>query len=192
MNEVTDPQFSYYQRLTARSRLSFLIRRVFVHDLMRHFSGRVLDIGSGIGEFLHLYTDSIGIDRNPYVVAHCVQQGLPCCVGQAYSLPFQSDSFDGVLASNIFEHLHDIESAMGETVRVLKTGGVLVVSVPLEAGFQHDPTHVRMLGRSDLEALAQDSNLRIRTIYRYPLGADWIGKRLYFCELRAVFLKGQE
>jgi predicted SAM-dependent methyltransferase len=47
-------------------------------------------------------------------------------------LPFDSDSFDGVLASHFFEHFDAQQglAIMRECKRVLKTGGSLLVSVP--------------------------------------------------------------
>ena len=50
--------------------------------------------------------------------------------GDACFLPFADQSFDVVVASEIFEHLHDDAAAMSECARVLRTGGVFVVTVP--------------------------------------------------------------
>lgn len=166
------------------------MRRIFIRDLVRHFSGQVLDVGCGIGEFLDLYIESVGLDLNPYLVEHCVRRKFVCCLGTAHMLPFRNDSFDGVLASNILEHLDDAEIAVSEAVRVLKPGGKLVASVPMDAGFRHDPTHIRMFKEPGLRALARSLGLRTEVIYPYPFRSEWPGEYLYFCELRAVFVKG--
>lgn len=53
-------------------------------------------------------------------------------------LPFDGDTFDGVLASHVFEHF-DCQQAvriMAECKRVLKIGGVLLVSVPNASYFR--------------------------------------------------------
>ena len=46
----------------------------------------------------------------------------------ATSLPFEKDSFDGVLESCVFQHLNEIDrkKAHQEAVRVLKPGGVFI------------------------------------------------------------------
>lgn len=50
--------------------------------------------------------------------------------GDACALPFADQSFDIVVAAEIFEHLDDDERAMSECARVLRSGGVFVVTVP--------------------------------------------------------------
>ena len=186
---MSHEQHAYYNYLMERSWFSFWIRRFFIRDLTRHFHGYVLDIGCGIGEFLERYPNSLGIDINPFVVTHCQQQGYSCCVSGAYPLPFADSSFDGVLASNILEHLDSVETAVSQAARILKPGGILAITVPQEAGFKHDDTHVQMLKQSDLAQIAKSVNLHQKQSYFYPFHIEWPGKLFYFCELRAVFTK---
>lgn len=186
---MSNEQHTYYNYLMERNWFSFWIRHFFIRDLSRHFHGSVLDIGCGIGEFLRMYPNSFGIDINSFVVAHCQQQGYSCSVSGAYPLPFANSSFDGVLASNILEHLDSPEAAVAEASRVLKPDGILTVTVPLEAGYQHDPTHVHFLEATDLNRITKLAGFATKTIYRYPFQAAWPGKQLYFCELRGVFVK---
>jgi SAM-dependent methyltransferase len=189
MSETVDPERSYYTYLSSRSKLSLFLRESFVRDLARHFEGRVLDVGCGIGEFLQAYRTGIGLDRNRYVIEHCVLRGYLCCLGDAHTLPFSSNSFDGILLSNILEHTLHAELALAEAVRLLKPGGICVVTVPTKAGYARDPTHVRMFKRSDLQALGQSVGLRAKSVYEYPFRVSWPGECLYFCELRGVFAK---
>jgi SAM-dependent methyltransferase len=181
---------SYHAYLTKRSRVSVFVRRLFIRDLARHFHGQVLDVGCGIGEFLNCYKAGFGVDANPLLVSECLQRGYKSCVAVAGSLPFASRSFDGVLISNVLEHLDDPKIALREAARVSRTEGILVITVPQEAGFRHDPTHVQMLRRSDIEELARGCGLTIRSIYHFPFFIKWLGHYLYFCELRAVMVRG--
>ena len=50
--------------------------------------------------------------------------------GNAYSLPFEDESFDRIIAAEVMEHLPDDTVAMAELTRVLKPGGIIAVSVP--------------------------------------------------------------
>ena len=48
----------------------------------------------------------------------------------ALSLPFDDESFDKVIASEVLEHIDDDESAFAELARVLRPGGRLAVTIP--------------------------------------------------------------
>ena len=50
--------------------------------------------------------------------------------GDAVGLPFDDDSFDRVIASEVLEHIGDDESALAELARVLRPGGRLAVTIP--------------------------------------------------------------
>ena len=50
--------------------------------------------------------------------------------GDAVGLPFDDDSFDRVIASEVLEHVGDDESAFAELARVLRPGGRLAVTIP--------------------------------------------------------------
>jgi SAM-dependent methyltransferase len=52
-------------------------------------------------------------------------------VGDARAIPFRAGSFDLVLCVHVLEHIGDDRRVMREMHRVLKPGGVAVVSVPL-------------------------------------------------------------
>ncbi len=150
---------AYYQYLTRRSKLSLVFRRLFIQDLVRRFTGKVLDIGAGAGEFLLAYPASFGVEINPYLAAYNLQNGLKISLASIFSLPFPDQEFDGVLISNVLEHLAEPQAAFGESARVLKPGGRLVVTVPFRAGFRRDLTHLSFLRENDLIRLSTEFRL---------------------------------
>jgi len=81
--------------------------------------------------------------------------------GDCYRLPFEDDTFDCVIASEILEHLDNDDHALDEIGRVLKPGGKLAVSVPrwgpeaicwaLSSEYRQTPGgHVRIYRRGQL------------------------------------------
>jgi len=50
--------------------------------------------------------------------------------GNVYSIPFEASTFDIVVATEVLEHLPGLDRAMREINRVLKTGGIVIASVP--------------------------------------------------------------
>jgi SAM-dependent methyltransferase len=100
---------------------------------------RLLDLGYGSGVLMpHLcrYCDELhGIDIHPYdqevrqrLSSAGVQVGL--VRGTVESMPYESGSFDAVVAMSSLEFIDDIESALGDIARVLRPGGVLMAVSP--------------------------------------------------------------
>src|SRR5262245_61971007 len=95
--------------------------------------GRLLDLGCGTGGVLpHLapYGEAIGLDPAPEAAKYCRQREVPMVVGSGLELPFADGSFDAVLALDVIEHVADDVALLREARRVLRPGGVLLVTVP--------------------------------------------------------------
>lgn len=96
---------------------------------------RVLDIGSGIGYFSNLCGESGAI---VIAVDHAVSMLTKARLryGNKFSfvrckthpLPFDNDIFDIVLALDVIEHLYEVRQALAEIKRVIKQGGLLLVT----------------------------------------------------------------
>jgi ubiquinone/menaquinone biosynthesis C-methylase UbiE len=92
--------------------------------------------------------------------------------GDAATLPFRDGSFDKVVCSEVLEHLNDDETGVRELVRVLKSNGMLAVSVPtylpesicwkISKGYRTTPGgHVRIYRSGQVVGLLRQNNLRI-------------------------------
>ena len=94
----------------------------------------VLDVGGGdgvLGEYLWKKGNIITSVDLPSVAGRVHKcRGLLAAAGDAELLPFVSDTFDVVLASEIVEHLWDPNSFFDEAYRVLKEEGKLIISTP--------------------------------------------------------------
>lgn len=58
--------------------------------------------------------------------------------------PFADNSFNKIVALAVFEHLDiDLVASLNECHRILKPGGIVVLKLPLQKGFNayDDPTH---------------------------------------------------
>jgi SAM-dependent methyltransferase len=151
----------------------------------------VLDLGCGFGR--HAYeaawrgADVIALDAGESecegvasVFAAMVEAGeldprtvsVATVRGDGLHLPFDDATFDRVICSEVLEHLHHDEVAMGELARVLRPGGTMAVTVPrfgpefvnwalsdeyhaVEGG------HVRIYRRSQLLARLRRSGLEV-------------------------------
>lgn len=114
------------------TRLKFLANKIPA-------GSRVLDIGVGSGVF-----ESFAIQRGMDI--HCLDPsersiqalrtryglGEKARVGYSQSIPFEDNSFDWIVVSEVLEHLTDdvLASTLTEVHRVLAPGGRLLGSVP--------------------------------------------------------------
>ena len=97
----------------------------------------IVDVGSEIGLLRSLAPRVpgarwIGLDRsvaNQYVVAAGYDELHECDLEQ--SIPLADDSADIIVCSHILEHLRNPENTLGEAIRVLRPGGVLLVGSPV-------------------------------------------------------------
>lgn len=110
-------------------------RRLFARYLKRApVNAHVLDVGCGTGANLQLLSDmqfkAVGLDANSEAIRFCAAKGLSARLGSATDLPFPDQTFDVVLATDVIEHLEDDAKALREIARVLKKGGLAIITVP--------------------------------------------------------------
>lgn len=131
---------------------------------------RIIDIGCGRGEWLELLKEqglsAIGVDANTVLARQCVARGLT--VVEADLLTFlreqPDESVSIVSGFHIVEHLplEMLVKVLGEVMRVLKTGGLLLLETPNprnvlvgSCNFYFDPTHRNPLPSEVLSFLVE-------------------------------------
>jgi SAM-dependent methyltransferase len=101
---------------------------------------RILDCACGRGFYLNMvrYVSACslaGLELDAEIIrkARCNVGHLPDITlarGNIYALPFPDAYFDGVILSEILEHLDDDIAGLREVWRVLRPGGVAAITVP--------------------------------------------------------------
>lgn len=104
------------RRLTGK-----LTRPPLERFLQRHASGAfTLDLGSSIGFYATLFPHRVTLDIRPV-------RGVQV-VGDAHALCFPDATFDLVLCTEVLEHLREPQRGIDEMRRVLRPGGVLLLT----------------------------------------------------------------
>ena len=97
---------------------------------------RILEVGSGTGYFIancSRNTDfSVGLEltHENNKLASRVYSNTKFITGSGAKLPFKNDTFTKIICTEVIEHIQDDKSAIKDMQRVLKTGGLLVLTTP--------------------------------------------------------------
>jgi len=173
----------------------FVGRRVLFRRLIERFVGdkgaRVLDVGTSTGTNLRMlvemgYADVTGLDMSEDAIRFCAEKGLPPVrQGDITAMPFDHESFDLVLATDVVEHVDDDERAVSEIERVLVPGGHALFTVPAFPslwGLQDEVSHhKRRYRRAGFRRLVERSGLEVvdQFYFNYLLFAPiWLARRL--------------
>ncbi len=115
----------------------------------------ILDLGSGEGAFavdaashgarvvgLDYYEGHIKISNDL-----AKERGVDATfiIGKGEQLPFPDESFDFINMSEVLEHVEDPAKVLGESRRVLKSGGNMYLSAPNRLGLYDPHFHIHFL-----------------------------------------------
>lgn len=132
---------------------------------LRKVTGTVLDVGCADKRTQALLPDSctyIGLDYPP--TASHLYQTHPDVFGDARQLPFRAEAFDSVLMLHVLEHVPDPDMAVAEAVRVLRSGGCLIVETPFVYPVHDAPFDFQRWTPSGLELLVKRHGARIEAL----------------------------
>ena len=117
----------------------FVPQLTIASDMLRGEHGRTLDLGCATGAAFPMLRaldfEVVGIDLSQRMIAFAQQRygddrGVQLSRGDAEFLPFAAASFDAVTCLGVFEFLPDYAPTLREIARVLRPGGLLVLSIP--------------------------------------------------------------
>jgi SAM-dependent methyltransferase len=121
--------------------------------------GRILDVGCGVGHsFRELAPrETVGLDLDAGALEG---QERETVVADMRRIPFDTRSFEGVMAVHSIEHVPDAEPVLGEIARVLHDDGSAVLLTPNRLTFAKpdeiiDPYHFVEYDAEQLRALCE-------------------------------------
>lgn len=112
-----------------------------IRKVLPTFSGIILDVGCGDSPYRHLLnaskTDYRGLDIE---ASENFQYANPDVVKfDGKKIPFESGSVDGLICTEVLEHVKRPYEFVEELYRVLKPGAPALVTVPWSARFHYIP-----------------------------------------------------
>ena len=138
-------------RLIPTSRIKTVTRLSLDRALRKAFAslkpGVVLDVGSSLSPYKKFIpaTEYLRLDVNENTKPDL------CC--DLHDIQWKSDYFDTVIATEVLEHLCDPQRAVDEIRRVLKPGGVCILSTRFMYPYHPDPGDFYRFTRDSLSHL---------------------------------------
>lgn len=132
--------------------------------LMEQPDANVLEIGCGAGRGMELLAANCnkytGIDKNDKLLA-LHKQAYPNFNFIAKNIPpmsfLEDDTYDIVISFQVIEHINNDALFLKEISRVLKPGGVAIITTPNRSmSLTRNPWHVREYEAAELTKLAQN------------------------------------
>lgn len=164
-----------FDRQTVEHLHRYAVAQSFAHDLA------VLDIACGEGYGSNLLAQAaksvIGIDVDPAAVDRARQkysrENLSFSHGSATAIDLPEQSVDLVVSFETLEHLMEHDEMLGELRRVLRPGGMLIMSTPDKREYSDrtghkNPYHVRELYTDEFVALV-GRHFKYLTLYKQKL-----------------------
>ena len=122
---------------------------------------------------------------------------IACFKGSITRMALAENSFDAVMSGDVLEHIEDDRRAVAEFFRVLKPGGVAVISVPADPGkWSIDDEwsgHKRRYTEAGIKKLFAEAGFEMLDCYAWGWPMTWIYYRLvYIPMLKRKFARGRK
>jgi 2-polyprenyl-3-methyl-5-hydroxy-6-metoxy-1,4-benzoquinol methylase len=170
-----------YYLVEESARLATLERTL--HTIGPLAKGRLLEIGCATGYFLKIAREHgwevLGVEPCRWAAQLASQRfGLPVLQGTLESAALPDDHFDVVVMLDLVEHLHAPLATLARAQRVLRDGGLLVMSTPnvgsLLAGLLRGrwwcimDEHLNYFSPKTMGLILQEAGFSLLTVRSYP------------------------
>ena len=184
----------YYKDREKKKALGYRLKRrtkEVIKAILKHKGRKVnsiLDVGCADGKMLELLLEEVkvhnykGVDFDQKLINLAnedIKKHLE--VGNALNLRFKDNNFDVLISTAVIEHLENPEKFLKESYRVLKEGGIIILTTPSPlfeklgtlVGHLKDETHFETYNLKELKSLLRKNGFRILESKRFmisPMG----------------------
>lgn len=127
--------------------------------------GRILDLGCGMKPYEPLLGRPgdrwVGVDNPPSMAGSYGAFTLADAFADSHHLPFRDGVFDSVVCTQVLEHVAEPGRVLREAARVLRPGGVLVVTAPMLWPLHEEPFDYYRYTQHGLRHLLRQAGLEV-------------------------------
>jgi SAM-dependent methyltransferase len=151
----------------------YITRNLLIKNLKKNFGvlkGRMMDFGCGSKPYKNLIRvdEYIGVDYEGQGHSHENEQIDVFYDGK--TIPLESNSFDSVLSTEVFEHVFNLEEMLAEIHRVMKPGAVMLCTCPFIIAEHEAPNDCSRYTSFGLKNLLERKGFEI--VYYEKLGTS--------------------
>lgn len=139
----------------------YYFSRKMLYDSVKRYSsymtGSCMDFGCGISPYKKLLAvdEYIGVeieteDKKPGIIYY-----------DGYKLPFEDGRFDCIISSEVFEHVFNIEDIIVELNRILKPGGMMLLTIPFAYPRHCEPYDYRRWTLEGVKILLENAGFEL-------------------------------
>jgi SAM-dependent methyltransferase len=143
---------------------------------------RTLDVGCGLRPYERYFAEGeyVGIDVEES--GRAAGGKRPDRYFNGVEIPYEDQTFDAIICTEVLEHCVDPERLTGEMYRVLRLGGQLLVTVPFIWGVHEAPYDFRRYSPFGVRRLLEGAGFAVEGVDRVVEGVDAIAM-LVFSEI---------
>ena len=160
------------KKITGRIYQSFFL----YPKLKKTISGKLIDIGAGLGDFCVSYQNASAVDINKYAVKHCQQRSIEAKRIINNKISYENNTFDSAIMDNVLEHILDPDPLLSEVRRILKIRGRLIVGVPGIKGYKSDFDHKVFYSDKELIDLLHRHGFKFIKKFYTPFESKFLDK----------------
>ncbi len=132
-------QLKFYGRMLLDLQILTIYRDI--SNTIPLFKGNVLDVGCGQSPYRFLLnaneTKYFGVDIVDAEKFDYDNSDITPFDGE--NIPFENDKFDGLICTEVLEHVQHYQKLIDEMHRVMKSGGIGIVTIPWSARYHYIP-----------------------------------------------------
>lgn len=132
------------------------IREVIIYA-GKYISGKTLDLGAGRAK----YRDIIKEKSSEYIAFDMRPGPNIDVVGNVLDLPFGDNTFDTIVSTQVLEHVEKPWIMVKEISRVLKKGGICILTAPFLIPHHSDPHDYFRYTTEGIKSLFENENFEI-------------------------------
>ncbi|MDD5032891.1 MAG: methyltransferase domain-containing protein [Candidatus Pacebacteria bacterium] len=147
-----------------------------VEYAVKYIKGDTLDLGAGSAK----YRDIIKSKSERYVAFDMFPGEHVNVVGDVLELPFEDNSFDTIISTQVLEHVEKPWVMIEEIYRVLKKDGICFLTCPFMSPYHPDPKDYFRYSKDGLLSLFKNAGFEIIECEYYGLFFTVIEELLRF------------